>query len=99
MAITDQLDQLVEPGRSDEDAALVEMLAEYAHEAWSGWMRYMLERVTLVPIKDCPDGWELWPIRWRRLMNTPYSGLTEQEKESDREEAREILARLRRVLD
>lgn len=78
---------------SDE---LREQLAAYAHEAWSGWMRYMFsktetserffsgETVVVIP---------RWAVeRWQRQMSTPYADLPEAEKKSDRKEADEILA-------
>ncbi len=58
-----------------------EALAAYAHEAWSGWVRYMLDNWT-------PDNL----ARWRRQMDTPYSELFDDEKTSDRAEADKILA-------
>jgi hypothetical protein len=68
-----------------------ELLAEYSHEAWSGWMKYMFSKA---PIND--DGtWTMpaWAVqRWQRQMNTPYSELPEEEKKSDRAEADNILA-------
>ncbi len=37
-----------------------EKLAEYAHEAWSGWMRYLFEKSERNPDGNChyscPDG-------------------------------------------
>lgn len=75
-----------------------EALAEYAHEAWSGWMKYMFEKGhnTIITSGDSyPTVWTMpqWAtIRWRRQMNTPYVELPEEEKQSDREEADKILA-------
>jgi len=68
-----------------------EKLAEYAHEAWSGWMRYLFEKS-----ERNSDGTvtiPAWAVaRWTRQMNTPYADLPENEKESDREEADKIIA-------
>ena len=68
-----------------------EMLAEYAHDAWSGWMRYLFEK----SIRN-PDGTITIPKhaaeRWTRQMNTPYRELPENEKKSDLAEADKILA-------
>lgn len=70
---------------------LREQLAEYAHEAWAGWMRYLFEKC-----EDGPNGTENipgWAVeRWRRQMHTPYADLPEHEKESDRAEADKMLA-------
>ena len=69
---------------------LVEALAEYAHEAWSGWMRYLFSKSVVNE-----DGSVTIPrefvARWARQMDTPYHKLPENEKESDREEARKML--------
>lgn len=73
------------------DEQLIEALSDYAHEAWSGWMRYMFAKS---PLND--DGTWTMPVsfveRWQRQMNTPYIELPESEKKSDRDEARRILA-------
>jgi hypothetical protein len=70
---------------------LREGLAELAHDRWSHWMSYLFSEGTLNP-----DGSWTIPVelaeRWQRQMNTPYSGLTEAEKASDRLEADRILA-------
>jgi len=67
-----------------------EKLASYAHSAWAGWMKYMFSKSkkekdgTVVIPKDLVD-------RWTRQMNTPYGGLPESEKKSDRKEADKML--------
>lgn len=66
-----------------------EELASYAHNAWSGWMQWMLscspssEGELTVPKKLVE--------RWTRQMKTSYEDLSEEEKESDRVEADKIL--------
>lgn len=63
-----------------------EDLAAYAHESWSGWMKYLFSKC-----KPGPDGSVTIPEefvkRWTRQMETPYKELPEGEKKSDREEA------------
>jgi len=77
----------------------IEALATYAHDAWAGWMRHMFKAENLfcvqnqdpkplyfelrIDVNDCK--------RWTRQMRTPYADLPEDEKESDRKEARKIL--------
>jgi len=65
-----------------------ELLAAYAHEAWAGWMKYLFSRCMEV------DGHLVIPPslvkRWKRQMATPYDGLPEAEKDSDRAEAIKI---------
>lgn len=73
-----------------------EALADYAHEAWAGWMRYMLSKCEYVPgAGEAGYGVLLMPValydRWTRQMNTSYVDLPENEKASDRKEADEIL--------
>lgn len=57
----------------------VELLASVEHERWAHWQSYMHDRA----IRQS-DGSLLIPAelveRWERLMATPYSGLSEDEK-------------------
>lgn len=70
---------------------LLETLASVEHERWSHWQRYMHSKC--IPHGD--DGALLIPAdlvkRWDRLIVTPYSELTDDEKESDREQVRKYL--------
>lgn len=63
-----------------------ELLAQYAHTAWSEWTVYQFSKCKL---ND--DGSMTIPTslveRWSRQMNTEYVNLPENEKESDRQEA------------
>ena len=74
----------------DEKDAKVEALAEYAHNAWAGWMEYMFEKGTLSKEGELVIPKNL-TIRWNRQMSTKYKDLPEDEKKSDREETRRIL--------
>ncbi len=84
----------MEPGKN-------ERLAEYAHRAWSGWMKYMFDKS--IPYKpgnvQAEEGALIipkWAVeRWTRQMNTKYEDLPESEKASDRKEADEMLAIMR----
>lgn len=73
---------------------MLETLASIEHERWSHWQRYMHSRGTLQP-----DGSMLIPadltLRWASQMTTPYSALTDKEKESDREQVRKYLVYVR----
>lgn len=74
-----------------KDEELREKLAEYAHEAWSGWMKYMFDKT----LPEKLYNGEVIPRdlvkRWQRQMNTPYAELSEEEKESDRLKADRML--------
>lgn len=73
--------------------ALIEVLAEYAHDSWSGWMSYLFSKSSFTGIGDMVI--PKWTVdRWKRQVATAYKDLSEAEKESDREEARNILMRI-----
>ena len=59
---------------------LLEKLAALEHEQWTGWVGWMLNRLTDENIS-----------RWKRQIKTPYSELSDKEKESDRIEAKKVL--------
>ena len=67
-----------------------EKLAEYAHQAWSGWMRHLFLMSTVNS-----DGSVTIPAslvkRWTRQMNTPYQMLSSSEQHSDIMEAEKML--------
>jgi len=66
---------------------LREPLAAYAHDAWSRWMEHLFSKVSAEGV-IASDEME----RRKRQMATAYADLTEEEKESDREEADKMLA-------
>jgi len=53
---------------------LLEALADLEHDQWAHWTRYMLDNLT-------PGNIE----KWEKQCDTPYSDLSEKEKDSDRE--------------
>lgn len=69
---------------------LVETLANIEHARWAKWQRYLHSKA----VKQL-DGSLVIPAelveRWERQIETPYQSLTEDEKESDREQVREYL--------
>lgn len=75
-----------------EPNQLREALAAYAHEAWSGWMRYMFSKCFSSALAGDMVIPEQSVNRWMRQMATPYADLPESEKKSDREEADKMLA-------
>jgi hypothetical protein len=74
---------------------LREKLAEYAHNAWAGWMRYLFSKSEFLE-----DGSVLIPpdlvLRWLRQTVTSYDDLPEHERDSDLAEADVILRLLPR---
>jgi hypothetical protein len=70
-------------------------LAAYAHEAWSGWMKYLFSKAEIIHESSGGDTAHLnedLVERWQRQMNTKYEDLPESEKKSDLEEADKMLS-------
>jgi hypothetical protein len=71
-------------------SGLLEQLASIEHERWSHWQRYLHSKC----IRQ-PDGSLLMPAdlveRWQKQVETKYTDLGDQEKESDREQVRKYL--------
>jgi hypothetical protein len=78
--------------------ALLETLASVEHERWSHWQSYL--HSMCVPVGNTGD--LLIPSnlvkRWEAQIRTPYSELSESEKESDREQVRKYLPLIIQVL-
>lgn len=79
-----------------QGSKLEEELAQYAHNAWSGWMEYLFSKC-VEGDEAMSDGTTELVIppalvsRWRRQIQTKYEDLPENEKESDRKEADKIM--------
>jgi|SRR5882762_5923462 len=73
---------------------LIEQLADKEHDGWSGWMAHLIGECEAV---EGTDGHSHLCIpkesldRWERQIRTPYKELSEQEKQSDRDEVAHIL--------
>ena len=69
---------------------VIEILAQYEHDRWSRWQRYLFSKCRVNK-----DGSLTIPKefveRWARQMNTEYNNLLESEKASDRIEAKRII--------
>lgn len=78
---------------SDRELEIIEALAAVEHERWSGWMRYLFSHCAQEFDRKIIPRWAC--ERWTIQSCTPYSNLTEKEKESDRVEARKTIAALR----
>ena len=63
-----------------------EQLAYYAHDAWSGWMKYMFKKMKIND--DGTATMPKWAVdRWTFQMKKTYNELSDDMKESDRQEA------------
>lgn len=80
-----------------QEALVLAALADYAHEAWSGWMNYLFARCT-----DNEDGSVTIPAslvaRWKRQAATDYPDLSDEEKDTDIDEAQKILRIVQQTL-
>ena len=73
---------------------LIEQLADKEHASWAHWMEYLFSRCPFTAQGDAIIPREL-VARWKKQVETPYANLTEQEKQSDRNEVMHILPIIR----
>jgi len=68
-----------------------EKIADLCHRQWSGWMAHLFRKSAINPdgTATIPE----WAVkRWQRQIVTDYKDLSEEEKNSDREEADKFIA-------
>src|SRR5713101_678307 len=75
---------------SEPEQVLIEKLADKEHASWTRWMEYLFSRCLRQYDGSLVMGRTLVE-RWQRQVDTPYAQLTEQEKQSDRDEVAHIL--------
>lgn len=77
---------------------LIERLADVEHTRWAHWQRYLHsmceenEDGSLTIPKDLVNRWDV-------QINTPYSELSEKEKESDRKEVTNTIKEIYKTHD
>ena len=69
------------------EATLFEKLADIEHQRWCDWQKY------LHSVCDVNPNWSLtipsfFVKQWERQIKTPYQGLSDTEKNSDRDQVR-----------
>ncbi len=69
---------------------LVEHLADKEHASWAHWMEYLFSKCTYTMHGDAVIPMEL-ALRWKIQAHKSYERLSEQEKQSDRDEVAHIL--------
>ncbi len=73
-----------------DKSELLEQLADKAHASWAHWMEYLFSQCLTDDL-----GEKIIPAHlvkhWQRQIETPYVGLTEREKQSDRDEVAHIM--------
>ena len=86
---SDNMRSYVESDRAE--LAMKPVLAGYAHDAWSGWMKYLFEKSN-----ENTDGTVTipkWAVdRWKHQVSTKYQDLSDEEKESDLREAEKMIS-------
>ena len=75
----------------------VEKGADIEHDRWARWQKYMFSKGVVGPDGEFHLPEELVD-RWFRQIDTPYSELSESEKESDRKETRNYLSLIRQAI-
>ena len=86
---------------------LIEKLADFFHMNWQHWMKYLFSTTQPTYIKNEKYmnkgiGEIIMPTqveRWKRQRITPYSELSEKEKDSDREWAIKLLKLIQKDLN
>ena len=77
---------------------LLNKIADIQHEIWAHWMRYLFS----VSIHN-EDGAVIIPVekveRWKRQLSTAYDSLTENEQQSDKDQAEKVLNVIRDELN
>jgi len=83
----------------------IEKGANLEHERWARWQKHMFGKGIVIKYPSIPnfdEGDMIIPAeltnRWFRQIDTPYSELSEPEKESDRKETRSYIPLLEEAL-
>lgn len=75
----------------------IDLLAAVEHQRWAHWQRYMHGKG-----RTLADGSLLLPAdllaRWETQIETPFDELTEDEKESDRDQVRHYFSAIAALL-
>lgn len=83
----------------DWEKEFIEQGAHLEHERWAKWQTYLHSKC--VEHENGKGEWVCFPAErfkhWERQINTPYSELSENEKESDRAEVRQYLPLIQHI--
>lgn len=87
--------QVSTPQPDNTSEELIEKLAAIEHERWADWQRWCHK--VLRGNNPSPEQGDILE-RWDRQIETPYSELSEAEKESDREQVQRYLPLIRTTI-
>lgn len=77
--------------------AYIDILADIEHERWAHWQRYLHSKGN-----KSDDGSVTIPAdlvkKWERQISTPFAELSEEEKDSDREQVRKYLPAVEKII-
>lgn len=77
--------------KSGEEGKLMEKLADIEHQRWADWQKYVNSEASYnTETQDFVLPYRLI-MAWQKQIITPYSDLSEKEKDSDREQVRRYL--------
>ena len=74
-----------------------ETIAAVQHEIWTHWMECLIAQGEDGYVDRIAIPAEV-ARRWRRQMDTPYADLSEEEKESDRDQAEKVMAAIFKLM-
>lgn len=69
------------------EVSLFEKLADIEHQRWADWQKYLHSLCDKNPNGSLTIP-SFFVKQWERQIDTPYQGLSEKEKESDRDQVR-----------
>ncbi len=88
--IDPEIKEIVDRAFKYPNNRLFEKLAEIEHERWADWQRYLHSRLIKHHIQLNGSNYYLLSAdlknNWERQIETEYDNLSEQEKDSDREQ-------------
>lgn len=77
--------------------ASIDKLAAVEHQRWAHWQNYMHSKGTMIA-----DGSLMLPAdlvaRWEKQIQTPFEKLSDDEKESDREQVQQYIPAVAEIL-
>lgn len=97
--------------RNNEIKQIIEIMADVEHSHWASWQKYVFSICKNLFYATSPispygqsqkasTGEKVIPLefvkRWQRQIETSYDKLSEQEKDSDRQEAEKIIKALKK---